>query len=168
MHTFTRKLGLNTARLPSVTYRSDLSRRLHSTPPQTTPPCTMGRSTQRTHLETARTSGAKLSILPSAALSLCCRISRNERFSTRTASSCQVQFQCQSRCCAKNSRRFNTPEKTLCRASMEGGERRFVCSLYRGNKNVMDLSRFGHLTKVVSAVHAKPYFSRFRPAQIKV
>lgn len=43
-----------------------------------------------THFETARTSGAKLSILPSAALSLCCRISRNDRFSTRTASSFRI------------------------------------------------------------------------------
>lgn len=43
-----------------------------------------GRST---HFETARTSGAKLSILPSAAFSLCCRIRRKDRFSTRTASS---------------------------------------------------------------------------------
>lgn len=44
-------------------------------------------TSSRTHFEMAWTSGAKLSILPRAALSLCCRISKKDRFSTRTASS---------------------------------------------------------------------------------
>lgn len=85
-----RKTDLDSARLPSPTYSTGvwLHCTLHATMHHHGP--LNSSQVESTHFETARTSGAKLSILPSAALSLCCRISRNDRFSTRTASSYHI------------------------------------------------------------------------------